>query len=130
MNIDLQSQMQFGDEQALRDLFLVHRLTHDAYAKAIVAKGGPSTPTGGLSNDAALAEWGALMKGDDVGSAAILRDWLELHQNLHQAEYSALGFGQLPDLANIDFSQASQFYDWMAGHADIHAVVGRATGVT
>lgn len=130
MNISLQSQMLFGDEQSLRDLFLVHRMAHDAYAKAIIGKGGPPMPTGGLSNEFALREWGSLMRGEDAGSAAILRDWLELHQNLHQAEYAAVGFGLLPDLVNVDFSQEGQFYDWMFGHTEIHNIIGQAVGVT
>ena len=130
MNIGLQSQMLFGDEQSLRDFFLVHRMVHDAYSKAIIAKGGPVMPTGGLSNEFALKEWGALMRGADIGKAAVLRDWLELHQNLHHAAYAAVGFGLLPDLVDTDFAQEDQFYDWMFGHEAIHALIGQAVGVT
>ena len=130
MNIDVQSQMQYGDEGALRDLFLVHSLVHDEYAKAIATKRGTPTPTGGMRSNYALDEWAAVMRKEIPAGAAILADWLQLHNNLHQAEYEALGFGLSPDLSEPDFTDESQFYDWMFAHNQIHLLVGKALGVT
>jgi len=120
VDIDLQSQMNFGDAESLRDLFLVHRFVHDQYAAQIVAKGGQVTPTGGLSSELALAEWVVTMQGDAPGLMPALGDWLQLHQNLHQAEYQAVNAGLMPDLVDVDFSDEQQFYDWMELHRDLH----------
>lgn len=130
MDIAIQSQMLFGDSQSLFDFFLVHRLLHDQYAAAIVAKGGATPPLGGLSSTIAVEHWAAAMKPDGRGDSPVLLDWLRLHQNIHQAEYALLGFGQIPDLEDIDFSKEGQFYDWMFAHADIHLITSQALGVT
>lgn len=138
MDIDLQSQMNFGDEESLRDLFLVHRFVHDQYSAQIVAQGGLPTPTAGLSSEIALADWVVTMKGDSPGLMPALGDWLQLHQNLHQAEFQAVNTGFLPDLVDVDFSDQQQFYDWMELHRALHkqqdsvltAAVKAATGGT
>ncbi len=130
MDIGLQSQMLFGDDASLYDFFLVHRMLHDQYAVKIAAAGKGATPTGGMSSESALQAWISAMRKQGPGSAPVLLDWLKLHQNLHQAEYQALGFGLLPDLIDVDFSLEDQFYDWMYGHAAIHTIQSQALGVT
>ena len=122
--------MKFKDSESLRDLFLVHRLLHDQYSAAIVAKEGQPTPTAGLSNEIALEDWAFTMQGEVQGLMPALGDWLQLHQNLHQAEYAAANIGLLPDLVDVDFSDEEQFYDWMQLHSDLHQQQSVALGIT
>lgn len=129
MNIDLQSQIEFGDVDGLRDFFLVHRFVHEAYGVTIAAKGGPATPTAAVGSDVGLDAWSVAMLGEVEQQGPGLVDWLQLHQELHQAEYSALGFGLLPDLRDVDMTNEQQFYDWMYGHQQIHDLVGGALGI-
>ena len=132
MNINLVSGMPFGDEQALLDFAFVHRLVHRAVGSALQAAGKGATPNATIDSDAAMRVWGALMRGDDVtpAQARPLVDWLQLHANLHQAEYDVLALGPVPDLSVVDFRDERQFYDWMFAHNIIHDTVGAASGVT
>lgn len=131
VNIQLQSQMFYGDADALRDFFFVHRLVHIGIDAAVSRAGLGSLPNATLDSERALAAWVSVMRKDqqaDEGGQYALLDWLQLHANLHQAEYSALGLGVGPDLGVVDFSQESEFYDWMYSHAAAHDTLGDATG--
>lgn len=130
MNIQVQSQMNFGDENSLQDFFFVHRLVHIQVDGVIATNGGGSMPNSTIDSERALETWGGLMverEIDDGGRAALL-DWLQLHANLHQAEYSALQLGVAPELGVVDFAQQNQFYDWMYAHSAVHDTLDQATG--
>lgn len=130
MNIDFVSQMAFGDTQALKDFALVHRFVHSANCAAIQRKGLGATPAALVDATPAMDAWAALMRHDENVDAQPLVDWLQLHGNLHQAEYDAIGAGEAPDLTSVDFRSPEQFYDWMAAHQAIHDQVGQILGVT
>jgi hypothetical protein len=131
MNIDFVSQMTFGDERALHDFLLVHRFVHAAVGAALQQRGASGLASATIDSDAAATDWVALMHGEAPPSGAhALADWLQLHANLHQAEYDALRAGQAPDLGSVDFSNPGQFYEWMAAHQAVHDQVGALAGVT
>lgn len=131
MNIQLVSTMPYGNEAALRDFLLVHRLVHTQVDAAIAAKGGGALPNATLDSDSAATAWVAIMHGEPISEERqrALTDWMQLHANLHQDEYDRLDLGFAPDLSLSDFSQPRQFYDWMAAHAAVHDTLAAATGV-
>jgi hypothetical protein len=134
MNIDLDSQFQFGDAAGLRSFFLVHRFVHSAYQDVLQTKFGVSFSTFSLTSDAAEREWEQLMQqGEKSGSIPpALGDWLRLHADLHSGEYAAIGGSgnTAPDLSTVDFSDPAQFADWMYAHQQMHDYEAQQLGVT
>lgn len=130
MQIDLVSAMPFGDGPSLQDFAFVHRLSHNQIDSAIQAKSLGALPNATLDSRAAMEVWTALMRHEDVGNPRPLLDWLQLHANLHTAEWLVLGLGQVPDLSIVDFSNEQEFYDWMGAHAYIHDTENQALGIT
>lgn len=131
MNIQAQSLMDFGDKAALLDFMLVHRLVHLQIDDYLVQQGKGSMPNPALDSGDVAEIWYRLMVSPNSLVAENLRpltDWLELHGNLHQAEYAALNLGQAPELVNVDFRNKEQFYDWMYVHAAVHDTLNQATG--
>lgn len=127
MPIGIESQMAFGDGDALLVFALAHRLTHDAYAKVIDQKTSP-TPNFDVGDGQAHQDWIKCMK-DGAQATPSLLTWLQWHQNLHQAEYAAIGMSNQPDILQVDFSQEDQFATWMQTHAQIHLDESAALGV-
>ena len=133
MNLDLQSQMAYGDREGLADFLLVHRLVHQQVDAVIAQAQRGIMPSATINSSAAEQVWGALMDPDaeiSVQDAQVMQDWLQVHANLHQAEYTALNLGYAPDLSQVDFGDEAQFYVWMYAHAAIHDTLDQATGTT
>ena len=133
MNIQLQSQMRYGDEAGLQDFAFVHRLVHHAVDDVIAARGRGSMPNATLDGSSALAAWSAAMRGErelTEQERHALRDWLQWHAALHQDEYSAFGLGFAPDLGVVDFGSEEQFNDWMYAHDQVHDTLNRAAGLS
>ena len=137
MNLQIQSDMAYGDEEALGDFLLVHRLVHLACDAVITAATNASMPNSVLDNDRARQQWTELMRfGVDprgyaeVPSSEALQDWLYWHDNLHKAEYAFLNLGLAPDLTDVRFNDPRQFYDWMFLHSSVHDTLSKATGVS
>jgi len=130
VNIQVQSQMFYGDEASLKDFFFVHRLVHLRVDQVINTAGGGSMPNATLDNDNALSTWVKQMRKEPLAEEEdrSLFDWLQLHANLHQFEYQALGLGTAPDFGVVDFSSQQQFDDWMFEHSAIHDTLNAATG--
>lgn len=132
MNIQLQSQMLYGDEAGMKDFMFVHRLVHSAVDAYIASKTSGQMPNAALDSGAALDGWLSAMRQDEetkVNQDA-LQDWLKWHAALHQDEYSSLGLGYAPELGVVDFSKEQQFYDWMLAHSEVHDTLNQAAGVT
>lgn len=127
------SDMRFGDGQGLKEFALVHRLSHDAAADAIVTQLGAVVPGFDVGDDRARAAWELLMlMGDKAPREAhsAVQPWLLLHAQLHQAEYDAIGFGSAPDLSTVDFSSERQFAAWMQEHQQAHDQISGALGIS
>ena len=133
MNIDAVSNMRYGDITGLRDFFLVHWMVHLEIDAALVKKGSASLPNAALDSEAALSAWvGAMTSGKnptDDDFIAIM-DWLQLHANLHDMEYSALGYGDAPDFSELDLTNSNEFYTWMFAHAAVHDLLGQALSIS
>jgi hypothetical protein len=128
MSIDLVSQMSFGDAMALRDWMFVHRLEHNRFAQVLANRGVAPVP-GGVDSPSATEAWIRMMQDPESPIERSVIDWLQTHNTLHQSEFDALGFGQAPDIEDVDFRDASQFYDWMFAHTLIHDQVAASLGL-
>lgn len=131
MSIDLDSQFPFGDEEGLKNFFLVHRFSHESYETKLQTLYGASFLTLGLSSEAAEEAWAALMRDKKGPPAPEVLDWLQMHAALHTAEYALIGgSGNIPpDLSIVDFSDERQFYDWMQAHQEMHDYTDSQLGV-
>ena len=105
------SDVQFGDAAAFLDFIMSNDMSHHAIASKLLTqgKGIQSLPI------------------SDVGSD--MNQWLQVHQNLHQQEFTSMGLGVAPDMTAVDFNNEQAYYDWMDFHAQIHAYVGSVLGV-
>jgi len=132
VNIDLVSQMVFGDREGLRDFFLVHRFVHDQTAEALTKTLGRSTSTFGLSSGPAEDAWATLMQEGEGAVSAALTDWLKFHADIHSTTYTLLGQpGTVaPDLSVADFTKAESFSDWMFVHQSMHDFEYAQLGLT
>jgi hypothetical protein len=127
MNIDLAATTGFNDPMGLRNFLLVHRFVHLETATAITAKFGVPFSTFGIDSQIAEDAWLKSMakgaQGQKVPQVPTsLQDWLNVHNLMHMQSYTILGQSPTvaPDLSQVDFSQADQFYDWMYVHQQMH----------
>jgi hypothetical protein len=123
MNLDLVSSFPFGDGTALRAFLLIHRFVHGAEAAALTARFNVPSSTFGIGGSQAEEAWIEMMQaGERRATPAPLKDWLQLHADLHVQAYSLLGSAPstAPDLSVVDFSSPEEFYDWMQAHQEIH----------
>jgi hypothetical protein len=123
MNLDLVSNLPFNDARALSDFMLVHRLVHLETANALSQQFKVPASTVGIEAQAAEDAWIRLMADKKAPkNPTALRTWLDLHQQIHLATYELLGGDQSssPDLSQVDFSNESEFYDWLQVHQEVH----------
>ena len=131
--LDFLANMNFGDDAALRDFALAHRLAHNDFASAISSLYGASTPNFDVADESAHAVWAMdMVKPDEVPAQGreALKSWLLFHAQLHEAEYNAIGLGPAFDFSTVDFSKADQFYNWMQQHQQAHDITAGALGIT
>ena len=128
MDITIQSQMPYGDAAALEDWFLAHRFEHEQTSAALGSKFGATISTAAIGSGAAARAWVEVMRGGPTSKE--LSDWLSLHWNLHQSEFDAMGFGQAPDLREVNFGSKAESDDWHYAHAAIHAAVQQNLGLS
>jgi hypothetical protein len=57
-------------------------------------------------------------------------DWKLIHQQEHQSIFNLLGLTGLPDMTSMDLDKRDEFEDWMAYHAQVHARINAALGIT
>jgi hypothetical protein len=137
MNIDLAATTGFNDAQGLQNFMLAHRFVHLETSNALTAKFGVPVSTFGIDSQVAENAWIDLMKNAAAGQKSrqvppALRDWLNIHAQIHTSTYSLLGQSPTvaPDLSIVDFSDAEQFYDWMFVHMEMHQFEYASLGLT
>ena len=135
MNLDIFSQIEFGDGHGVRAFMLAHSLIHDEEAVAIAAQFGVSQSTFAMRNGSAEDAWVARMaeRGEKGQIPFALQDWLEWHADIHNQTYQIIGGNagvQAPDLSQVDFGNAEQFYDWMQSHQQMHDFEQQSLGLT
>ena len=134
MNLDVISQINFGDAKALRDFFLAHRFVHDQTASALTAKFKLPVSSFGVTDELAERAWIDSMDPNRRGAptSASLQAWLNIHNTIHVNTYSLLGqsVNDAPDLSQVDFSRQDQFYDWLYTHQTMHDFEQVSLGLT
>lgn len=134
MNLDIASQIEFGDAEGLRAFALTHRFVHLQTALVFATTNNIVIPSGGLwgqaYEDAWITQMLASIEGENIGIPPPIADWLRQHAQLHQDEYTGLQIGDAPDLSNVDFGKPSQFYEWMDAHRLIHETVQNILGIS
>jgi len=130
---DLASTMRFADSDGLREFSLAHRFAHQQIAGAISSAYSVAVPGFDVGDERAHKAWELVMlKPKEIPPQAqeLIKDWLLLHQNLHQAEYDALGLGPAYDFSTVDFADANAFQNWMLQHQQAHDIEADALGIT
>lgn len=133
VNLDITSQTAFGDAEGLKGFSLAHRLAHQETAQGIATLGFGAVPGFDVADEVALKEWGVLMAGLENGPKSPsphMKEWLNLHDMIHKAEYNALNIGVGPDLAEVNFAHKDEFDQWMLEHQQAHDAVSSALGST
>ena len=57
------------------------------------------------------------------------KDWLQLHQDIHQAQYNTLVLHGLPDFSDVDWKNQSSFEDWHLNHSLVHKAINTILGI-
>jgi len=136
MNIDLAANTRFNDAEGLRDFFLVHHFVHLQTANALSAKYKVPVSTFAVESPAAQEEWIAMMREGQEGNPRqtppALRDWLNIHADMHNQSYALLGNTPTvaPDLSIADFTKEVSFADWMSVHQSMHDFEYSSLGLT
>lgn len=135
MNIDLYGLFEFGDEEGVKQFALAHRFTHEYEAQAINQRYGANLSTYGVGTNDIVEPWIALMRGEIEGQPQELSDWLELHNQNHQAMLSYLQGSPVTtiggaDLSMTDFGDAGQMAEWLTLHQQVHLYEQQALGLT
>lgn len=133
MNIDFYGMFNFGDEDAVKVFVLAHQMTHDAENRAIFEQYGQNITTYEVGGQEIVAPWIAIMRKEVDSTPAALTDWLEMHNNAHQAILAvlppAVGLPTV-DLSLANFADENQMYEWLMLHQQIHSYEQQALGVT
>jgi len=133
MNIDVYSQIVFGDTQALKVFFLAHRFAHDQESKALSDRYGGAFSTFGMSSPVAEETWAQMMQEEPPRpTPPPLADWLLFHAAIHNTTFQTIqSIGVVaPDISVADFSSPTQFYDWLLVHQLMHDYERQALGLT
>jgi len=133
VNIDIYSQIKFGDADGLRQFFGAHRFVHQETASALYTQYGVQQSTFGVSNSLAEEQWAEKMRQKKHGEMPqALKDWLAIHAVIHNQTYVTLGASadSVPDLSTVDFSDEQAFNDWMSSHQQMHDYEYSQLGLT
>lgn len=133
MNIYLQSDMSFGDNQALRVFFGDHGQAHATYARLLSEMGLPTSGYFDVSDQGTVDAWtamnDALRTEEKVKQPNSITNWLIMHATLHDAESQALGITLTSGLDDADFTNKEQFFDWFYIHQQQHLAQDMALGL-
>lgn len=111
MNLDLQSTMQFEDEEAFKVFLGDHAMAHTQYQAAMFSQRGIQIP------------------GFDMAELGNPGEWALAHYEIHRAINSVVGLAEPTDLLDFDMEKESAFYDWTANHQDLHDATDSILGL-
>ena len=144
MNMDLYGLFEFGDEDGVKTFVMAHRFAHEAEAQAVNQQLQANIGTYGIGGEAIIEPWIQLMKGEREDLPPEIADWLEFHSLNHQAILGYLGLNNSTgvgvinvagsvistgDLAQADFSDPEQMYQWLTLHQQVHDFEQQALGL-
>lgn len=107
MNLDIASDIEFGDEDGFLEFLAMNEINHQQQQEAMLKAGFD-------------ADYAPLFTSPNVDE-----NWLGTHYLIHLDQFEKLGLGasNLPDISQCNFKDPDQFAEWMANHAYIHDVV-------
>jgi len=111
MNIDLQSNMRYGDEAAFLSFMGDHAFAHTQYQSAMFAQNGVQIPV------------------FDMAELGNPREWALAHYEIHRAINSVLKLPEPSDLLDFEIDKAPSFEDWMLNHQDLHDTTDKILGL-
>ena len=100
--------------------FGVWLIEHYYEHREFVALGLQQTPTQFIP-DYAILDW-----SDQPG---LQKQWLSAHQDIHNSLRAWTGVQGI-DLATVDLSDHAAWFDWLDAHAQEHALIETALGVS
>ncbi len=111
MNIDLVSNMRFGDREAFLIFLGDHALAHTQYQAAMFAQKGVQIP------------------GFDMAELGNPQEWALAHYEIHRATNSVLLLAEPTDLLDLDLDNEARFYDWIYQHQLLHDATDTILGL-
>lgn len=102
--------MQFGDEDAFREMLDYNALAHETIFNTLLGAGT-------IISHYPLFTFG----GDD-------EDWRLVHAQVHGAIAAALDIGTV-QLDDVDFKDPEQYEAWISDHASHHSQIAAALGI-
>ncbi len=111
MNIDLQSNMSYGDREGFLSFLGDHAMAHLQYQQAMFAQFGIQVP------------------GFDMAELGNPDDWKLSHYEIHRAINSVLKLPEPADLLDFDVKEKGAFEDWMQNHQYLHDTTDTILGL-
>jgi hypothetical protein len=112
MDMETLSTIEYGNDDALQSFMFENGLQHNLFQQVFM-DAGVSSPVYPLM---------------DVDIKNI-DDWLLAHQVEHQFFAGQLGLNNPFNLLDVDFSNESDFYDWVASHLYFHQQIAASLGL-
>jgi hypothetical protein len=106
-NITIFSDLFVKDKTQFSEFAMAHAMSHEAIYDTIL-QAGTTIPHFPYFD---VVDWD--------------KDWLQNHQQEHQAIYNYLGVTGLPDLASSDLTKDEELQTWMQLHADVHDYINQ-----
>jgi hypothetical protein len=130
-SMDIYSDFDFGDAQALRSFFLENALRHTQYGALISTRSNFQVAMFNVFDDRMVDDTIAMMKlpKEKRKMPPSAQQWLQLHATLHQSETQALGLGTNYNIYDADFTDPVSLYDWLQGHTLLHDYTDQILGV-
>lgn len=109
MNINVYTDVEFDDTEAMQQFGFVHFISHNTISEYVEDQNLAITnyPLDNMENQA---------------------DWLFTHNQAHIIIAQQLGLTAPPDLELYDLKNETQFYDWMSLHSGEHDRIYLAMG--
>ncbi len=110
MDISFLADTKFGDAEAFKDFLFNNSQAHHAVATK-------------------LEQLGHSVDSYPLTEIGDIKDWLAIHDDVHQQEFNLLGLTGLPSLAEFDLTDERQYSDFMYQHAVAHQAVNNILGL-
>jgi len=111
VNIDLQSNVRFGDREGFEVFLGDHAMAHLQYQQAMFAQTGVQVP------------------GFDMASLGNPQEWALAHYEIHRAINNRLGLPEPADLLSFDIEQPGPLQDWLLNHQYLHDATDSVLGL-
>lgn len=111
MNIDLQSNIKFGDKEAFLVFLGDHAMAHQQYQAAMFTQTGVQVP------------------GFDMAELGKPNEWALAHYEIHRSINNRLGLPEPSDLLSFDLEHEGPFQDWLLNHQYLHDATDSLLGL-